>query len=786
MENSAALIQTVQTFIFDLRTLLKNFCENRPSILLVIPILSGCIANYYSYTVGTMVFLILAFTCLPFHLRKWIGVTLIGGLWMGYLSFYYPGSPLSFEAKELNGTVVDVPRHGYFTQFTLQTDSLRFNIQHHPLHHNIKAGQTLRVRGFFKPASKVRNPGEFNLEGFLKAKNLVGNFRSDSIEVLRPPGTIPGFINKIRAYFLGQIENIFTPQASPIIKAMLLGSRGGIDPTHKKQFIESGMIHLLAISGMHVGVISLILVHFFTVLRFPPKLAMLISGLVLLVYIFITGSSISVCRSVIMFVGIIPTFLGERPTQTFNNLGLAGCLCLIFMPYQILSLGFKLSFAATFFLIYYAPLIRKIDVRVGFKNPIIKYVVSTITVSLLLYLVTYPILANTLNQVAPWTLVTNIPALFLAGLLVLSACLSLMLYPLSSYLGELLGETTSLVSYLLSFVIKTGANLPGSPQRVSELHPIYTFSLFCALLIIPNLHRIRFARMVLFILGFTSSLYFASSGIYQSLSQNTDVHFVDVGQGDATLLTLPTDYHILIDAGKGSVKGGSGKRVLEPLMRHKGIQKLDLVIITHGDLDHYGGLLYLATHFPIEQVVYSGLSQENKSFSLLRKILKEKQIPLRRAFCGDTLYHYQQTFLEVKSPCFPQQFRGKNNNSLVTVLKAHQKTVLFPGDIEASAEKWLTKTLNKSVHILKVPHHGSKTSSTRELLSVLTPQIAIISSGWDNSYGFPHKPVLQNLNRHTALIYNTGTHGAIVYRISKFRSRLKTFIDQDPLSVALN
>ena len=141
-------------------------------------------------------------------------------------------------------------------------------------------------------------------------------------------------------------------------------------------------------------------------------------------------------------------------------------------------------------------------------------------------------------------------------------------------------------------------------------------------------------------------------------------------------------------------------------------------------------------------------------------------MPIIQTKCGDTLYHKGNILMEVKSPCYSDQFTGKNNNSIVLMLRAHHKSILFTGDIEKQAENWLSQQINTSVDVLKVPHHGSSSSSSQTILTALRPEKAIISCGLNNRFGFPHQDPLKRLQKYASSVYYTSKHGAVMYRIS--------------------
>jgi len=482
-------------FFTDVRKLSLPYLAARPAVLLTIPLVTGCIAHFYSMGMGLCALFFCTLAGLKFS-RKFAALIMIWLVWVGYLNLFYPLSAKLVQRNTLEGRVVSFPVLTYTSKFFLQTDIGKINIRYKGREMHITPGQRLKLYGAFQVVEPGRNPGEFDFIKYMRSKNLAYDFKSDSIVILKPPGLFHQTIADIRKNIASAIEITSWGGATPIIKAVLLGSRAEISESQKNSFADSGMYHLLAISGLHVGIISLILINLLKLFRIPGKIIYPATAMVLLLYIFITGCSISVIRSVIMFTGLIPGILFERPSQVINNLAFSCCLCLILMPYQILSLGFQLSFLATFFLLYYTGFLSNLDNHLRINNPIVKNITGTIAVSLLLFLVTYPLLAGSIHQVSPWAILANVPALVLTSVLVLSSCLALFLFPFSSYLGGLMGETASMVCSMFSHTVKLTSELPGNQIRVSELDPLTTLSLFGFLLLLPHLKKIKKSKFI--------------------------------------------------------------------------------------------------------------------------------------------------------------------------------------------------------------------------------------------------------------------------------------------------
>lgn len=277
--------------------------------------------------------------------------------------------------------------------------------------------------------------------------------------------------------------------------------------------------------------------------------------------------------------------------------------------------------------------------------------------------------------------------------------------------------------------------------------------------------------LILFIL-FVAALVLWSFLFHQAPADTLEVHFFDVGQGDSIFIETPTGQQVLID-------GGPDKTVLERLNQVMPFydRTIDLVILTHPDADHITGLVSVLDYYQISHILTSGFAKETNVYREWRKLIEEKNIPVTLAQSGQKIIFSEEIFMDILWPAKDAVFKSANNYSIVGRLVYGQTEFLLSGDIEKEVEQQLVKHLMShtlGADILKVPHHGSKSSSSQNFLEAVNPQVAIISVGRENRYGHPQSAVLDRLKDY--LIYRTDQDGSIqVFTNGRFFNIIKEY-----------
>jgi competence protein ComEC len=552
------------------------------------------------------------------------------------------------------------------------------------------------------------------------------------------------------------LERAVPAAQAPLLKAALIGDTDDLDPALVEDFKDSGMLHILAISGQHVGIIALILLQIGSFIRLPRKAAFLLTAALLALYVPVCGGQVSVLRAALMFACGLPGVLWERPGSALNNLGWSAALTLALMPWDILSMGFQLSYAATFLLILYARTLAGLLARLRIRNALPAYFVSTPLMSLALFLGAYPVLAAASHLCAPSSLLGNLATIGISSAMLGAACLALLTAPVAG-MAACFGACAGALGAALAACVHALARLPGAAVSVSGLPLPFGLALILAVTAFPYAVRAGRGRLLVLSCAALFSCRWAYAEARTALARGETV-FLDVGQGDAAVLHLPGAV-ILIDAGPEP----AGRQVILPYLRARGIDRIDLAIITHPDLDHYGGLAFVAAHVSVARFLYPGLDADTRAWAALKRQLADLRIPVDTARRGQLLYAAAGDTLRVLSPERAGQYSDRNDNSVTILLRSGPRGILFTGDLgpEAEARLMALEPRRLAGSVLKVPHHGSDKSNPLPFLEAIHPPQALLSSGRINRFGHPGPATVAALRNLGAALYCTARDGAV-------------------------
>ncbi len=724
-----------------------------------------------------------------------ISLQLVLVFWMAWRyplirNFPHPSDPSLVIGDTISGKLYKFSNEAQNKYFDFSTTVGRLRI--HPANNCVvKPGEVIELRGKFRQVEGPRNPGQFNYPAYLRSENIVGEYLVESCRVTKEAPLVWRGLGFLRGKISSTFHRYIPSSQHGLVFAALLGDRSSLSNPSKLAFQHTGLIHVLAISGAHLGIIALILLQILGLLRIPRTPSYLLAGGILIAYAFLCNTPISVLRSLTMFLCLIPAFLLGRPGQSLNSLGLALAFCLLLQPYSSLSLGFQLSFAATFLLIFYSrPLLFLVRDHWGIERAILQTILIASALSVVISIGIFPILGNSLYQFSPISILGNIPSGLLLSAMLTSAILCLIfsaitiLFPFVSIAAEAFGNSTAFFSFFLDHWVKLLDNLPASPLNTGQVSLTVSIVLLLCLICFPFVRKNHVCRFITIAGCLLLSFIYLVNAILGAQSV-TRVTFLDVGQGDATLVQTASA-SFLIDAGAGPPFSHVGSRVVQAYCQYQGLAKLDLAIITHSDWDHFGGMLELMEAIPIGKIVLGPHDySESKTWNIFLAKAKKAGIPIQRCRCGDSLYTSNQTNLVVLYPCGDEGLDNKNESSLVLRLESRGKNVLLTGDLGFAGEAKLLSMdwPNLDCDILKVGHHGSKGSNSLAFLKETKPELAIISAAKKNRYGHPHPELLARLQTEQIHVVSTPISGALQAELAKDGIRWKAFLSSSQDSI---
>ena len=630
----------------------------------------------------------------------------------------------------------------------------------------------------YQKPNAARNYMGFDYSNYLKTKKILGtvNVESNNLQVISHNNT-NAILNKIyslKNIMKQKINELLPKETAGLCIGMLIGETSNIEESMQEDFRDSNLSHILAVSGANVSYIIISITYIFNKMYFRKKLSKIISIILLILFMLLTGCTSSVNRACIMAILMLIAELLNRKSDVYNNLALSALILLIINPYSILDIGFQLSYMGTIGIVF---LHDKISNIVQLKNKIIKYFFEMIIVTTCANLAIIPIMMFHFNTVSLTFYFSNVLAGPILGAVVI---IGFIMFFVSLILNSLTIPIAFILNIMLKFIIKIAeltASLPISKILITTPSIWFIIIWYSTIIILyykekakkfylKNKKNLKIAVICILIIVLTSNLVI-------KLNKDLKIYFIDVGQGDSCLIVTPTNKKILIDGG-GSEFGSFdvGEKTLLPYLLDRKIKKLDYVLISHFDSDHVGGILTLMEKIKIEKIIICKQGEVSENYKKFLKILKSKKIKVQIVKAKDKISIDKDTFFYILHPA-NELIKDNilNNNSIVTKFYYRNFSILFTGDIEEIAEKELIKKYESSSilrsTVLKVGHHGSKTSSTKELLEKVKPKIALIGVGENNNFGHPNSEVLNRLNSLNCKIYRTDLNGEIVLTIDK-------------------
>ena len=645
-----------------------------------------------------------------------------------------------------------------------------------------RRGSNLTAKIQLSLPTAARNPHAFDYERYLywQGVHVTGEAEFSAIEHIEQKSVFSHFqdwqddgANRIDRLFLD-------PKIAGYMKSLLLGLGQEVTPELSEMYSLLGLSHVLAISGLHVTLVSSMFMWTLERVGVRRKTALVTTIIMLVAYVLLVGASASAVRSGLMGgVGLACQVLGKRLDGKEVWAG-ALIVMLLCNPYQLWHVGFQLSFAVTLGLIIYVPY----SLQVWDRIPV--WLRTLVAVTFTAQVVSFPFLIYHFHQFSPLSWLVN---------LVVTPLLSIIVLPLG-YIAIVLGMAHPILAVWpvkLSSVFLEWVHQPLFSLQKLEIpytnwpHPawwwLFLYTIF--LIVIPILWKAGLHRrkdIILYIAVFFALLVTARQPF--AGGDEVRITFLDVGQGDSIVVEIANQKVYLIDAG-GTISFSArepwrekrdpfevGEDVVLPFLMARGIEKIDRVVMTHGDMDHIGGIAALVPRFSIGEVIVNGSSPQAHEEKILQ-LFREKHVPIVTGRPGQTWSDAPGIEWKWLHPGQTGAYAG-NDASVVLQLTAYQTTVLFTGDVERNGEMRLVKNGLRAVDVLKVAHHGSKTSSTEALLSATRPKAAIISAGANNRYGHPAPEVLARLKNAGSTVYRTDQQGAVTLIITTSGMSWKT------------
>lgn len=676
----------------------------------------------------------------------------------------------------------------------------------------VRLGMRVSLRGKPEKPEAARNPGEFNFKKHYQSLGIYYQIFGEDFYVLDETyQSYQDGLYRLRLMAKGRLEQLCEPEDLGIFQAAILGDKSSLDENMQELYQRNGIAHLLAISGLHISLMGLGVYRILRKLGAGYGVAGGLGSWLIVSYGMLTGASASVVRAVAMvLVYMLAEYLGHC-YDMLSAASLAGILLLLKSPYLILQVGFQLSFGAVFAI---GGLVPWLSCRLKPRNRVAKSLLPGISIQL----VTYPIILYHFFQYPIYGIFLNLMVIPLMQYVILSGVLGIFLGAVYPVAGRFALGSGHYVLKLYAWLCRALDNIPGSNLVIGRpevwqivlyyillggvLWWVYTNSSLGRQQIDERKKTDREKRWQMIkkagrrerwgMMKGAGFLQWTGFGVgccccffllWRIPVRGLQVTCLDVGQGDG--ICIQTNQAVILVDGGSSSKKDLGKYSLEPYLKSRGISQIDYAIVSHGDTDHTSGLEYLLEEngaIQIKHLVLPWLGKEDSSYDRLTELMKEHG--------GDV--HWMKSGEQIKSKklLITCLYHGDektksdiNEHSLVLQLEYGQFEMLFTGDMGRNGELNLLESghlgkgwggkgetgtgesIDKTgkIRVLKVAHHGSKYSSCEEFLQEINPGYAIISYQEDNSYGHPHKEVLERLEKQNIRVWKTAESGAVTF-----------------------
>lgn len=646
-----------------------------------------------------------------------------------FINFIIVKSEYKDSDKNLYGTVIDYKKSKDKT--TIWVKGKEKVLVNYYSDINVSYGDYIYVYGVFKKPKENGNFNLFNYKRYLLSNKINYVVTASNINVIKKNDNV---FYTLKNNLLKRIKS--ANRSKGYILAFLYADKSLIEKDIYTKYQKIGVSHLFAVSGMHVSLISIVLLKLLN--KIKERKRYIIVSIFLSIYLFLTNFTISMVRATFQFILF---FINKSFKLNIDNSNLVLFLfsiLVIINPYNIYNIGFLFSFIISFTLIRCSKLIKG------------KFIIKSLKTSLISFFSSMPVLINNFFEVNFLGIILNIIYIPFVSYILFPLSLVTVLFP---SLDNILYMFISYFEKITDFF----SNIKFLSFSICKMNIFLIIIYYIIFIYILKRKKKLIYKIIIVII---SLIFLINNGRIV----NNEVSILNVGQGDSSLIRLKNK-NILIDTG-GNINYDISKNILIPYFKSVGIKKIDYLVLTHGDYDHMGEAINLVENFKVEKVIfncgpYNDLEQE------LIKVLDKKKIKYYSCIKELNIDNNKLYFLQTK------EYDNENDNSNVIYSELNVYKFMFMGDASVTTEKEIMNKYNlPDIDVLKVGHHGSKTSSSKGFINVINPKYSIISVGKNNRYGHPNKEVLENLSK--SKIYRTDQDGSIMFKIKNNKLKIGT------------
>ena len=644
------------------------------------------------------------------------------------------------------------------------------------------------------------NPGQFDYAGLLRRRGVhaVASAKGTMVAVESvglgpwPLGVAERARGAMRAVLRRSLPA--SPRARALLGATLLGERGELDDEVEEAFKRSGTAHLLAISGLHVGIVAWLMWHLAALAGLGRRAAGVVVLAAVTLYALVTGLTPSVLRATIVTAALVGGMLGRRRPDPLHATALAALVLLALRPYDLFQAGFQLSFAAVISILCVCDELKvalrpvpKLEQRLlalenatrlqRFRLWLQRKAVPAAAVSLAAWLGVLPLIAYYFNMFSPITILANLVAVPLLTVVVAAGFVHIALASVWWWLGALPGLAARAAAEALTQVVEASARVPLGWWHCERPALGWVVAYYVLGLVVVGRRRLGLSGRQAAALWMTGVLAYLVATAVPARPGCLEVTALDVQHGNATVLRYPDGATVVCDCGCYG-RLDVGRQVAAPALWHWGVRRIDLLVVSHADVDHVNGIPSLLERFPVGHVVYSPVLPRAEAGQQLIEMLEDRGIAHGPAWAGDRITVGDGNVLDVLAPTgwtFNAYGQNQNENSLVVVARHAGRRVMVPGDTQlVGATVLLHGGADLRADVLMVPHHGCKMANTAEFARAVRPSVAICSNRAEHLV----PATVAAYERAGARVLATCWQGAITVRVRGDGIEVRPFLDR--------
>ena len=646
-------------------------------------------------------------------------------------------SSLNKNVKSLTGIVTKINYKDCKTSILLKVSNEYINGSYYGKL-NFMLGDKVKVYGGLNEIDKLRVPNTFDYKKYAYRNKIFYTMHIDKIKYISKSNNIIFILkNNINKYF-----DLF--KNKKYLKLVLLGNKDEVDKKYINAMRNVGISHLFAISGMHVGFITDFILKVLKKLKIEEEKRYFIAILFLALYTLLIGFSPSIIRAFLFFTLLSINKIYYFYVDSISIFILTLSITLLINPFFIFDIGFIYSFLISFTLILGSNLLNK------YSN----YIIKLFLTSLISFLVSLPVTLYNFYSINLLSIIYNLFYVPFVTYILFPSSIIVLLFPILEPIYNIL---ILVLEKSLLFLNNIDTYLIVGKLNIS-VYIIYV------LLILLFIYFDKKAFIILYVLIFIFHYNF------YNIFDKDYITMIDVGQGDSFLIHSKNKSMLIDTGGKMVFKGKNNHEIALnrtlPYLKSKGIRKLDFLVLTHGDADHMGEAINLVNNYKVEKVIFN-CGEFNDLEKELIKVLDKKKIKYYSCIKELNIDKNELYFLQTK------EYDNENDNSNVIYTELNGYKFMFMGDASIHTEKEIIDKYNlPDIDVLKVGHHGSRTSSSKEFINEINPKYSIISVGKNNRYGHPNKEVLENLR--DSKIYRTDQDESIMFKIKNNELKIMT------------